>query len=153
MCIRDRLVKSIEDTNSFIELEKERVHKGIEDMERIKDNFENRCIQTCCNIKTELERLPKLSHIRMDNEDIAIIGLYIPYVREEMYKDRMSAYIDETIVAAESFKEQEERFRYIRSRLSWKRLFSVIVTDMNSCLLYTSPSPRDRQKSRMPSSA
>ena len=82
----EQLVKSIEDTNSFIELEKERVHKGIEDMERIKDNFENRCIQTCCNIKTELERLPKLSHIRMDNEDIAIIGLHIPYVREEMYK-------------------------------------------------------------------
>ncbi|MFR4337665.1 MAG: hypothetical protein ACLT33_06145 [Lachnospira pectinoschiza] len=51
-----------------------------------------------------------------------------------MYKDRMSAYIDETIVAAESF-EQEERFRYIRSRLSWKRLFSVIVTDMNSVRL------------------
>ena len=25
--------------------------------------------------------------------------------------------------------------------------------DFNSCLLYTSPSPRDRQKSRMPSSA
>ena len=25
--------------------------------------------------------------------------------------------------------------------------------DINSCLLYTSPSPRDRQKSRMPSSA
>ena len=26
-------------------------------------------------------------------------------------------------------------------------------SDYNSCLLYTSPSPRDRQKSRMPSSA
>ena len=26
-------------------------------------------------------------------------------------------------------------------------------TSVNSCLLYTSPSPRDRQKSRMPSSA
>ena len=26
-------------------------------------------------------------------------------------------------------------------------------TDINYCLLYTSPSPRDRQKSRMPSSA
>ena len=26
-------------------------------------------------------------------------------------------------------------------------------TDAKSCLLYTSPSPRDRQKSRMPSSA
>ena len=27
------------------------------------------------------------------------------------------------------------------------------VTDITTCLLYTSPSPRDRQKSRMPSSA
>ena len=27
------------------------------------------------------------------------------------------------------------------------------VTNLSSCLLYTSPSPRDRQKSRMPSSA
>ena len=27
------------------------------------------------------------------------------------------------------------------------------VVDFRSCLLYTSPSPRDRQKSRMPSSA
>ena len=34
--------------------------------------------------------------------------------------------------------------------------YSVTVTDANGCtgcLLYTSPSPRDRQKSRMPSSA
>ena len=28
-----------------------------------------------------------------------------------------------------------------------------ICTDTNTCLLYTSPSPRDRKKSRMPSSA
>ena len=28
-----------------------------------------------------------------------------------------------------------------------------ICTNLDSCLLYTSPSPRDRQKSRMPSSA
>ena len=27
------------------------------------------------------------------------------------------------------------------------------ITDLDPCLLYTSPSPRDRQKSRMPSSA
>ena len=30
---------------------------------------------------------------------------------------------------------------------------SVYPEPLNSCLLYTSPSPRDRQKSRMPSSA
>ena len=34
-------------------------------------------------------------------------------------------------------------------------IYSVIVTDINgcTCLLYTSPSPRDRTRSRMPSSA
>ena len=36
-------------------------------------------------------------------------------------------------------------------RLRRKR--NKIITLMYSCLLYTSPSPRDRQKSRMPSSA
>ena len=30
---------------------------------------------------------------------------------------------------------------------------NLIINPLNSCLLYTSPSPRDRQKSRMPSSA
>ena len=30
---------------------------------------------------------------------------------------------------------------------------SNIVAEVDTCLLYTSPSPRDRQKSRMPSSA
>ena len=30
---------------------------------------------------------------------------------------------------------------------------TITVKDDGSCLLYTSPSPRDRQKSRMPSSA
>ena len=32
-------------------------------------------------------------------------------------------------------------------------ILAQIVADVFSCLLYTSPSPRDRQKSRMPSSA
>ena len=30
---------------------------------------------------------------------------------------------------------------------------TLILTNLTYCLLYTSPSPRDRQKSRMPSSA
>ena len=40
----------------------------------------------------------------------------------------------------------------------WRRSYDVAPPDgesleMTACLLYTSPSPRDRQKSRMPSSA
>ena len=34
-----------------------------------------------------------------------------------------------------------------------KRVFDLELAVSSDCLLYTSPSPRDRQKSRMPSSA
>lgn len=127
----DRLIEQLAETNGYILLEKERIAKSTKDMERIKDSFENRCIQTCSNIKTELDRLSQLSTITMDNSVISIIGLKIPYVKEEFYKERMSAYIDETVTAAESFKDAAGRLQYIRNRLAWKRLFSVIVTDMN----------------------
>lgn len=126
-----QLAEHIRETNTFIGLEKERIGRGIEDMERIKENFESRCIQTCCNIKTELDRLPKMSCITLDNEKISMIGLKIPYVKEEEYKERMSSYIDETVMMAESFESEQDRLKYIRNRLTWKRLFSVIVTDMN----------------------
>ena len=36
---------------------------------------------------------------------------------------------------------------------SFGRVAAVRKVNIGSCLLYTSPSPRDRQKSRMPSSA
>ena len=36
---------------------------------------------------------------------------------------------------------------------AFRRAGPEIVIDQLTCLLYTSPSPRDRQKSRMPSSA
>ena len=40
------------------------------------------------------------------------------------------------------------------SRLPGRLKGAVLLnTGFNACLLYTSPSPRDRQKSRMPSSA
>ena len=102
------MIESLNETNTFIQLEKDRIAKGIEDMQMIKDNFENRCIQTCSNIKTELDRLPQLSNINLDGEQIAIISLQIPYIKEELYKEKMSEYIDETVFMAESFKEPAE---------------------------------------------
>ena len=142
------MIESLNDTNTFIQLEKDRVAKGIEDMQMIKDNFENRCIQTCSNIKTELDRLPQLSNINLDGEQIAIISLQIPYIKEDLYKEKMSEYIDETVFMAESFKDAAERLKYIRSRLSWKRLFSVIVTDMNSIRINLYKRERIKDQSR-----
>ena len=37
--------------------------------------------------------------------------------------------------------------------LATDRLIGIIQPETSDCLLYTSPSPRDREKSRMPSSA
>ncbi len=142
------LAQNLRETNKFIELEKQRISKGIEDMEQIKDNFENRCIQTCSNIKNELDRLHKLSTITMDDETISIISLSVPYIKEELYKERMSSYIDETVIMAESFKEPSERLKYIRNRLTWKRLFSVIVTDMNAVRIDLYKRERIKDQSR-----
>ena len=41
----------------------------------------------------------------------------------------------------------------IRILLEFEKNGETIIDIDNSCLLYTSPSPRDREKSRMPSSA
>ena len=38
------MIESLNETNTFIQLEKDRIAKGIEDMQMIKDNFENRCL-------------------------------------------------------------------------------------------------------------
>ena len=47
-----------------------------------------------------------------------------------------------------------ERFwRTLKEQLLWIHTFANIEDLNQACLLYTSPSPRDRQKSRMPSSA
>ena len=129
------MVKGIAETNECIALERDRIEKSISDMERIKDSFENRCIQICSNIKTELERLPKLSRINLDDEVISIITLSIPYIKEDMYKARMGVYINETVAGAETFNNASEKLKYLKSRLSWKKMFSVIVTDMNSIKL------------------
>ena len=48
-------------------------------------------------------------------------------------------------------------FSFLSDAGGWQRWFLLILSSVVSvamaCLLYTSPSPRDRQKSRMPSSA
>ena len=90
-CVADvtAMVDGLKQTNECIALERDRIDKSLGEMEHIKDRFEDRCIQICSNIRTELDRLPKLSRITLDDEVIPIITLSVPYIREDMYKDRM----------------------------------------------------------------
>ena len=49
---------------------------------------------------------------------------------------------------------QQEAFHVLQSpALERGRRQIAMIADLNLCLLYTSPSPRDRTRSRMPSSA
>ena len=51
----------------------------------------------------------------------------------------------------EKFVDTSDEWITTRTGIKERRIASD--TQSTSCLLYTSPSPRDRQKSRMPSSA
>lgn len=140
--------KALEDTVLCLKLEKERIEKNIQEMEKIKKNFESQCIQSCINIKTELEKLPKLSKIVMDQEVIPIISLEVPYIKEELYSEKMSEYINQTVEQADEIKTEMERVKFIRGRLAWKRLFSVIVRDMNEIKIKLYKRERMKEQSR-----
>lgn len=142
------LLENLNSMISFLELEKDRVVKGIQDMEFIKNSFENQCIQRCRNVKTELDKLPKLSRIMVGEEPVQMVGLTIPYVKEEHMRQRMSEYIDDVVSGADQFDEVKDRMKYIRNRLALKRLFSVIVTDMNGIKLTLYKRERIKEQSR-----
>lgn len=144
----DVLISNIYETISCIELEKAGVEKGIMDMEKMKQNFESQCLQTCVNIKSALDRLPKLSGIQLDDKTVPMITLSIPYIKEELYEDSMSKYIDHVIETADSFSTETERVKYIRNQLAWKKLFSVIVKDMNLIKLNLYKRERIKEQSR-----
>lgn len=141
-------IDGLNDTIRCIRLEKENVGRGIEDMNRIKENFESQCLQICLNMKAELDRLPKLSKIRLDDKLTPIITLHIPYRNEEEFPMAMEEYIDETVKNADIFATVEERLKYIRTRLTWKYLFSVIVTDMDNIRLSLYKRERVHEQSR-----
>lgn len=142
------LLDNLREMISYIALEKERVEQGIEDMEAVKEHFENQCIERCRDVRTELERLPKLSRIQLDGELIQMLHLSIPYVKEEFIKQRMSDYIDEVVNGADQFSDNNDRIRYMKNHLLLKKLFGVMVTDMNAIRLKLYKRERMKEQSR-----
>lgn len=142
------LLANMREMISYIALEKERVEQGIEDMEAIKNNFENQCIERCKDVRTELDKLPKLSRIQLDGEMIQMVNLSIPYVKDEFVKQRMSDYIDEVVNGADQFKDNNDRIKYMKNRLLLKKLFGVMVTDMNAIRLKLYKRERMKEQSR-----
>lgn len=144
----EEIIENIKGTISCIQLEKSGVEKGISDMEIMKRNFESQCLQSCVNMKSALDRLSKLSGIQLDGKQVPMITLSIPYIKEDFYQQAMSDYIDKVIETADTFSSESERVRYIRNQLAWKRLFSVIVKDMNLIKLNLYKRERMKEQSR-----
>ncbi len=142
------LLENLSEIVSYIGLEKNRIETGLRDMEYIKKNFEKQCIERCRDVKTELDKLPKLSRIMLDGEPIQMVGLTIPYVKEEFYEKRMSDYIDDVVTGADKYEDSEDRMKYIRGHLELKKLFSVIVADMNGIKLSLYKRERIKEQSR-----
>lgn len=86
-------------------------------MVAIKENFENQCVQRCMDVKTELEKLPKLSRITVGDDVIKMVDLTIPYVKDEFVKQRMSDYIDDIVKGADAYEDERKRIKYIRDCL------------------------------------
>ena len=70
--------------------------------------------------------------------------------RKQIFKKRLLE--NGKVEKGREWKEKGKRNESI-DRQEGRNLVQLIKGDISTCLLYTSPSPRDRQKSRMPSSA
>ncbi len=143
-----RQMDSLKNATECLELEKDRIGKDMDSLQDLKDQFEAQCLQNCLNIKEELDRLQKLSKISMDQQMISMITLQIPYIKEELYQNAMSEYIDRIIQQVEKFDTQSERLNFIRNQLAFKRLFSVIVTNMDAIRLTLYKRERMKEQSR-----
>ena len=144
----DELLKKLSSEAELITLEKERIETGLTSMEKLRSSFIDQCIERCLDVKTELGKLQHLSEITLGDEDIEIIRLSIPYVKDEYMKDRMSDYIDRIVAELDKKASESERQKFLNQSLSMKKLFSVIVTDMNRIKLSLYKRERIKEQSR-----
>ncbi|MGN0367904.1 MAG: hypothetical protein ACI4EK_03900 [Wujia sp.] len=142
------LTENLTQMMEYIHLERDRIEKSLSDMESMKANFEEQCLQRCLDVRTELDKLPKLSRILVDGEAISMVGLQIPYVKEEFLKQRMSDYIDRVVAQADDYEQDKDRMKFIRNSLTLKKMFGVIVTDMNAIRLNLYKRERIKEQSR-----
>ena len=60
----------------------------------------------------------------------------------------MEQYINETVETADTMRNEAERLKFIKNQLSFKKLFSVIVSDMNAIKLNLYKRERIKEQSR-----
>ena len=144
----EQLLKRLGDVVGIILLERDRIEKSLTSMQQLKDSFVDQCVERCLDVRSELDKLTKLSEITMGDEKVQMIRLTIPYVKDEFIKDRMAEYIDNIVAEVDKKENESERQKFLGQNLSMKKLFSVIVTDMSKIRLMLYKRERIREQSR-----
>ena len=90
----------------------------------------------------DLNQNPKLGSADRPN---SYIGRSVPRERAKKLLEGKGKYVDDILLP------RMVHLSYVRSPFAHAKIKSINTE--NACLLYTSPSPRDGQISRMPSSA
>ena len=144
----EQLLKRLEDVVGIILLERDRIEKSLTSMQQLKDSFVDQCVERCLDVRSELDKLTKLSEITMGDEKVQMIRLTIPYVKDEFIKDRMAEYIDNIVAEVDKKENESDRQKFLGQNLSMKKLFSVIVTDMSKIRLMLYKRERIREQSR-----
>ncbi len=142
------LIEKLSEVSRIVSLEKERVEKSLVGMEQLKDSFIEECIERCLDVRSELDKLSRLSEITMDGQKLQMIKLTIPYVKDEFIKDRMSEFIDSIVEEMDKKETDSDKQKFLNASLSMKKLFSVIVTDMSKIKLMLYKRERIREQSR-----
>ena len=88
--------------------------------------------------------MPRGEHFELSNRK----GKYGGYGYEHMFGDRF----DDIGVKLPTHAETILKYHNVRNNDPLELVYSML-NEYNDCLLYTSPSPRDVEESRMPSSA
>ena len=104
-------------------------------------------VQTACSLSTELRKKFKKRSVRI------VKGDTVKILRGEFYGTAgkvTKILTQKNSINVDGVKREKTKGEKVDVPI---HATNVIITGLNDCLLYTSPSPRDRQKSRMPSSA
>ena len=107
-------------------------------------------IRSICSLALSIRKKEKLK-VRQPLNKI-IIPVKDKYEKQDI-ENAKAQIISEINVKSIEFLDNKDSLLIKELKPNFKVLGPKYGAIINSCLLYTSPSPRDREKSRMPSSA
>jgi len=91
------------------------------------------------------------AYLKQQDAKLTNIAAKVEDLKSQIRQLEATAHNNETEL--NGFEERIEKLRDRMNNASTSKEHSAMLVEINTCLLYTPPSPRDRTRYRMPSSA